>query len=163
MSAHGLADSHDPEAASAKMDSPSAVNGNDAVKNGQPDHPVSSPLASKAPSEGDDADMKSQLKKESIGGDIVVKQESGQPPKLARSSSQKVVRRPPQLFLHLPDSTEDALATFEPIESCWYANKYMGYTEHAMECDCAEEWGKVFSPVFPFCCLFNDHVLHGRE
>ncbi|KAJ5414550.1 hypothetical protein N7509_001177 [Penicillium cosmopolitanum] len=76
---------------------------------------------------------------ETVGGDILLKQEPGQPPKLSRSSSQKVVSRPPQLFDHLPDSTQDALATFEQIQACWYANKYMGYTEHAMECDCSEE------------------------
>jgi histone-lysine N-methyltransferase SETD2 len=82
---------------------------------------------------------------ETVGGDILLKQEPGQPPKLSRSSSQKVLSRPPQLFDHLPDSTQDALATFEQIQACWYANKYMGYTEHAMECDCSEEWGK-FDP-----------------
>lgn len=78
---------------------------------------------------------------EKIGGDITVKMEPGQPPKLARTAS-KVVARAPQLFLHLPDSTADARATFETMEDCTYANKYMGYTEHAMECDCAEEWGE---------------------
>lgn len=89
-----------------------------------------------------EATMKPDTEKETVGGDIVLKQEPGQPPKLSRSSSQKVVPRPPQLWTHLPDSTDDALATFEQMESCWYANKYMGWTEHAMECDCAEEWGK---------------------
>ena len=79
---------------------------------------------------------------EKIRGDVTVKLEPGQPPKLARSSSQKVVSRPAQLFLDLPDSTVEARSTFETLESCTYANKYMGYTEHAMECDCAEEWGK---------------------
>ncbi|KAL4868519.1 hypothetical protein BDV12DRAFT_102192 [Aspergillus spectabilis] len=77
---------------------------------------------------------------EKVGGDISVKLEPGQPPKLARSSSQKVVPRPPQLFLDLPDSTKEAKKSFEVIDYCQYANKYMGYTEHAMECDCAEEW-----------------------
>ncbi|KAL4890438.1 hypothetical protein BDV59DRAFT_93972 [Aspergillus ambiguus] len=77
---------------------------------------------------------------EKVGGDITVKLEPGQPPKLTRTSSQKVVARPPQLFSHLPDSTEEAEATFELMDTCTYANKYMGYTEHAMECDCAEEW-----------------------
>lgn len=81
---------------------------------------------------------------ETVGGNILVKQDPGQPPKSSRSSSQKAVSHPPQLFNHLPDSTQDALATFEQIEACWYANKYMGYTEHAMECDCAEEWGKFY-------------------
>lgn len=75
-----------------------------------------------------------------VGGGITVKQEPGQPPKLTRSSSQKVVARPPQLFSHLPDSTAEAQASFELMDTCTYANKYMGYTEHAMECDCAEEW-----------------------
>jgi histone-lysine N-methyltransferase SETD2 len=79
---------------------------------------------------------------EKVGGGISVKLEPGQPPKLARSSSQKVVPRPPQLFSHLPDSTRDSQKTFEVIQSCQYANKYMGYTEHAMECDCTEEWGE---------------------
>lgn len=79
---------------------------------------------------------------EKVGGDISVKLEPGQPPKLTRSSSQKVAARPPQLFLHLPNSTAQAEETFEVMDACTYANKYMGYTEHAMECDCAEEWGK---------------------
>ncbi|PYI22165.1 hypothetical protein BO99DRAFT_354298 [Aspergillus violaceofuscus CBS 115571] len=77
---------------------------------------------------------------EKVGGDISVKLEPGQPPKLTRSSSQKVAARPPQLFLQLPDSTAQAQETFEVMDACTYANKYMGYTEHAMECDCAEEW-----------------------
>lgn len=99
-----------------------------------------------------------EMKQETVGGDIVVKQEPGQPAKLSRSSSQKIVPRPPQLFSHLPDSTADALATFEQIDACWYANKYMGYTEHAMECDCAEEWGtyslfiRVYFLVFLVGC-----------
>ncbi|KAL4967761.1 SET and WW domain protein [Aspergillus stella-maris] len=82
---------------------------------------------------------------ERVGGGITVKLEPGQPPKLARSSSQKVVPRPPQLFLDLPDSTKEAQKSFEVIDSCQYANKYMGYTEHAMECDCAEEWDSASS------------------
>ncbi|KAE8144855.1 histone-lysine N-methyltransferase, H3 lysine-36 specific [Aspergillus avenaceus] len=82
---------------------------------------------------------------EKVGGGIVVKQEPGQPPKLTRSSSQKVVARPPQLFLNLPNSTAEARTTFELMETCTYANKYMGYTEHAMECDCTEEWEQSIS------------------
>lgn len=84
---------------------------------------------------------------EKLGGDITVKLEPGEPPKLARSSSQKVVSRPPQLFLDLPDRTAEAKSTFEVIEACSYGNKWMGYTEHAMECDCAEEWGES-SPFY---------------
>ena len=95
---------------------------------------------------------------EKVGGDITVRLEPGQPPKLARSTSQKVVPRPPPLFLDLPDSTEEARSSFEVMETCTYANKYMGYTEHAMECDCAEEWGKLFFflSLPPFFLFFLD-------
>ncbi|KAL4926085.1 SET and WW domain protein [Aspergillus undulatus] len=101
-------------------------------------------------SDSDEAGMKAEGNKdasliERVGGGITVKLEPGQPPKLARSSSQKVIPRPPQLFLDLPDSTKEAQKTFEVIESCQYANKYMGYTEHAMECDCPEEWDSASS------------------
>ncbi|EAU30568.1 conserved hypothetical protein [Aspergillus terreus NIH2624] len=48
------------------------------------------------------------MEEEKVGGGITVKLEPGQPPKLTRSSSQKVVARPPQLFSHLPDSTAEA-------------------------------------------------------
>lgn len=139
MSAHGYADTLTLEAAPAKMDSPSL--------NGDHTHDRSASSRSPIKEEPDTEDntMKSDPEKETVGGDIVLKEEPGQPPKLSRSSSQKVVPRPPQLWTHLPDSTDDALATFEKMEACWYANKYMGYTEHAMECDCAEEWGKSVS------------------
>jgi [histone H3]-lysine36 N-trimethyltransferase len=79
------------------------------------------------------------------GDGITVKMEPGQPPKLARSST-KVSAPPPQLFYHLPNSTAEAKATFDVMKICTYANKYMGYTEHGMECDCAEEWGKFLEP-----------------
>ncbi|PLB34689.1 SET and WW domain protein [Aspergillus candidus] len=87
-----------------------------------------------------DGDGDDDGEEEKVGGDITVKLEPGQPPKLTRSSSQKVVPRPPQLFTDLPDSTAEAKSTFSMMDMCTYANKYMGYTEHAMECDCAEEW-----------------------
>lgn len=177
MSAHDNADSQDSEAASSKMDSP-AVNGHGHASlkdNGQatrsprsplPRHkketstdantPITSPGRTPSSDSGaikDDPEMKQEM----VGGDIVVKQEPGQPLKLSRNSSQKITPRPPQLFSHLPDSTADALATFEQIETCWYANKYMGYTEHAMECDCAEEWGMysfLYHCVSFICLLF---------
>ncbi|KAJ5540577.1 hypothetical protein N7494_005653 [Penicillium frequentans] len=139
MSAHGT-DSHDLKAA---MDSPNG----DALKNGRSARTSRSPLPRQTSTPNshsvkEDTDMapESGTVEEKVGGDIVVKQEPGQPPKLSRSSSQKIVSRPPQLFSHLPDSTDDAKATFTQIEECWYANKYMGITEHAMECECAEEW-----------------------
>jgi histone-lysine N-methyltransferase SETD2 len=84
------------------------------------------------------------------GEQISIKREPSQPPKLARSASQKVVPRPPCLFGDLPDSTADAQATFQTLEFCTYMNKHMGYTEHAMECDCAEEWGKLISSLYQY-------------
>lgn len=93
--------------------------------------------------EVDSDENMSHLKTSSIGADITLKQEPGKPPKLARSSSQKVIARPPQLFSHLPDSVNEARQTFEVINDCIYGSKYMGHTEHAMECDCSEEWGKL--------------------
>lgn len=81
-----------------------------------------------------------------IGGDITVKQEPGQPPKLSRSSTKKMPSRPPPIFSDLEDSTQDALKSFEPLSACIYANKYLGTTEHALECDCSEDWGK-FVPL----------------
>jgi [histone H3]-lysine36 N-trimethyltransferase len=105
---------------------------------------------------------RSPIKKESNGGEgekktegsIPIKLEPSQPARLSRSSS-KVVARPSRLFDHLPNSTTDAQATFETMDVCTYTNKYMGSTEHAMECDCAEEWGKLDFPIFlRWCFLF---------
>ncbi|KAJ5320567.1 hypothetical protein N7508_000850 [Penicillium antarcticum] len=100
--------------------------------------PLRSPLPKKE-SPGSQSDAPEMKMKEEKPDEMRLKQEPGSRPRLSRSSSQKV-SRPPPLYTHLPDSTKDALATFEQINGCFYANKYMGYTEHAMECDCAEEW-----------------------
>ena len=80
---------------------------------------------------------------EVIGGDITLKMEPGQPPKLARTASQKVTMKAPLLFDHYDDKTQEATSIFHVITDCSYSNKSMGSTEHAMECDCAEEWGKM--------------------
>ena len=80
---------------------------------------------------------------QTISADISVKMEPGQPLKLARTSSQKVMTRPTRLFDNLADMTADAKNTFQVISQCIYAAKYLGTTEHAMECDCAEEWSKT--------------------
>jgi hypothetical protein len=85
---------------------------------------------------------------EIIGGEITLKQEPGQPPKLARSSTQKVMAKPTPLFDHYPDRTSEATSIFEVIRDCTYSNKSLGSTEHAMECDCNEEWGKNFPTSF---------------
>lgn len=81
---------------------------------------------------------------ETIGAEVTLKLEPGKPPKLARSTSHKVEKRPPPRFLDYEDSTPEARSTFSTIQECTYANKYLGTTEHALECDCAEEWGKLF-------------------
>ena len=80
--------------------------------------------------------------KDKVGGDVTLKMEPGQPPKLSRSASQKVVSRAAPLFDDLPDATVEAKSSFSAIDACTYSNKFLGYTEHAMECDCSEEWGK---------------------
>lgn len=82
------------------------------------------------------------METEVVGGDITVKLEPGQAPKLSRTNTKKIPFRQPPLFLDARDSTAEALSTFERIDDCSYANKYLGYTEHALECDCSEEWGK---------------------
>jgi len=87
-----------------------------------------------------------------IGGDVTVKMEPDQPPKLARSMSQKIVAGAPQLFNDYSSKTEEAQGHFQLISNCTYANKYLGYTEHgSMDCDCAEEWGMSTSFCYKTC------------
>ena len=76
-----------------------------------------------------------------IKADVVVKQEPGQPPKLSRMASQKISTKAASLYLDYPDKTNEATSSFQVISDCIYAAKYLGATEHAFECDCAEEWG----------------------
>jgi [histone H3]-lysine36 N-trimethyltransferase len=95
--------------------------------------------------------------KEKAGGQISQKMEAGQPPKLARSATQKVVSRVAPLFDDLPDATIEAKSSFSVIDACTYSNKFLGYTEHAMECDCSEEWGK--RPSLPLRMV----LLEGRK
>lgn len=77
-----------------------------------------------------------------VGGEVTLKQEPGKPPKLSRTISRKVERRPPPMFNDYKDSTSEATSTFQVITECSYANKNLGSTDPALECDCAEEWGK---------------------
>ncbi|PSK45227.1 Histone-lysine N-methyltransferase, H3 lysine-36 specific [Elsinoe australis] len=79
-------------------------------------------------------------KQETVGGDITLKMEPGEPPKLSRRTSQKVPARPPPDFSHLPDATPEATSTFQLLQGCSYAAKYLGSTEAPLECDCSEEW-----------------------
>lgn len=79
---------------------------------------------------------------EKIGGDVELKLESGDRPKLVRKQSQKVKARPPQLFHEYEDKTAEATSVFSLLGECVYANKHMGETDPALECECQEEWGK---------------------
>lgn len=96
---------------------------------------------------------------ETIGGEVTLKLEPGKPPKLARSTSHKVEKRPPQLFHDYEDKTNEAKGTFSTLSECTYANKFLGTTEHALECDCAEEWGKLFVAISHHAAVLIDcHV-----
>ena len=79
---------------------------------------------------------------QTLGGDITLKLEPGQPPKLSRTALHKVIAKAPQMFGHYEDKTQEATSVFQIITECSYSAKYLGSTEHAMECDCIEEWGK---------------------
>lgn len=79
---------------------------------------------------------------ETVGGDVILKHEPGHPPKLTRTSSQKIISRAAPLFTAYADKTGESKDTFTVIPGCIYSNKSIGSTEQAMECDCAEEWGK---------------------
>lgn len=143
------------EMEASALDSPMSV-----VKSEQPDQPSTPSVKSESLPVKAEPSEEDALITSSVGGDITLKQEPGKPPKLARSASQKVIARPPQLFDHLPNSVNEACESFEVIGNCIYSSKYMGHTEHAMECDCAEEWGKfslhiffLFSLIFVYSML----------
>jgi hypothetical protein len=99
--------------------------------------PIKSQSASQTPK------SESEGVEEIIEGDITVSVEPGKPPKLSRKSAQKVIARPPTLFLDVPDATQEASGVFQLIKDCIYGSKYMGYSEQdALDCDCSEEWRK---------------------
>lgn len=107
-----------------------------AARNSTSQSPVKKQSASQTPKSEDDEE-------EVIEGDIIVTVEPGKGPKLSRKSSQKVVARPPQLFDHVEDSTEEAVTVFQAIKDCIYGSKYMGSSEHdPLDCDCSEQWGE---------------------
>lgn len=110
-----------------------------------------SPIPSEKPSQSPDA-MK-EGHEESFGGEVVVKMELGHPPKFARSSSQRTTSRSPPLFHSYEDKTEESKDHFQIIPACVYSSKYIGSTEHAMECDCTEEWGKTVELFVITICL----------
>lgn len=82
-------------------------------------------------------------REDATAGDVVLKTEPGHPPKLTRTPSQKVPARAAAIFSTYPDKTDECKETFQVISSCIYSSKQIGSTEQAMECDCAEEWGKT--------------------
>ncbi|KIV99930.1 hypothetical protein, variant [Verruconis gallopava] len=57
-----------------------------------------------------------------------------------RTESIKIISRPPPLFNDEPDMYDEATSSFEVIEDCIYAAKWLGTTEHAMDCDCRENY-----------------------
>jgi len=69
--------------------------------------------------------------------------ESAKPSRPARAASHKAAARPRPLYLDLPDATAAAQATFAVLPECTYANRYIGTTDPALECDCASEWDPV--------------------
>ena len=100
----------------------------------------------------------SEKHEEVVGGEVTLKQEPGHPPKLARSSSHRVISKPPPLFCDQPSKTEDSKKTFQVLEQCSYTSKYIGSTEHgSMDCDCAEEWGK---PTIHACNCVHASILN---
>lgn len=80
------------------------------------------------------------VKEEIISAEFSVKMEPGKTPKLARTASKKVIARQPEMFNDEPDAYVEATSSFSVITDCIYANKHMGSTEPALECDCQEEW-----------------------
>lgn len=114
---------------------------------------IQSPVKASRSPDGSDVSKSEEI----VGGKVIVKMEPGQPPKLARSSSQKVPVRPVQLFVDYESKTEEARRVFDAIPTCAYSSKFMGATEHGMDCDCSEEWGKAHSIIFshlPFPLIF---------
>ena len=96
-----------------------------------------------------------------VGGDITVKMEPGQAPKLARSSSKNIPLRPAAKFSDVPDAAPEAKKGYESLDKCMYANKYLGTTDPALECDCAGEWGKFNTPSH-FLLVVPNLSMSGR-
>lgn len=124
----------------------------------EPDFPARTPTPSAIPprlksrprsqspavKQGSEAPSPSSItshEEEVVGGDITLKMEPGKTPKLSRTAPQRVVARPPPLFVDSVDATEEAKETFAVLAECSYANKHIGTTDPALECDCSEEWG----------------------
>jgi len=111
--------------------------------------PDSIPRSAKDPSEEkspSSRDSSKDEKTETLEAGITVTSEPGEAPKLSRSASKQVARRPAQLFDHLPSATAEATSTFEILKDCTYQTKYIGSSNQEEEdnlvCDCKPEWGR---------------------
>lgn len=100
----------------------------------------SSTLKAKPKAEPDAATVK--IEPNHTNGEVSPKKEAMPPTAKSRRSTKKNVPRIAPLFDDLPDATDEANSGYQVINACIYQNKFLGYTEHAMECDCNEEWGK---------------------
>jgi [histone H3]-lysine36 N-trimethyltransferase len=108
-----------------------------AMANSTSQSPVKKQSASQSPVSRDGEEV--------IGGGITLVVENGKPPKLSRKASQKIIPRPAPLFNDLLDSTEEATSVFSLIKDCIYGGRTMGQSPHdSMDCDCSEEWSKLF-------------------
>lgn len=87
--------------------------------------------------------MTESAHREVVDQDEIVNLEPSLPPKLSRMASLKVLPKPITLFDAYANKTEESKSNFQVIEACIYSSKQIGSTEQAMECDCAEEWGKT--------------------
>jgi len=105
-------------------------------------NPSSSASTPRAKSEAEDSAVK--VEHDITNGHNSPNMEQPVRPKKGVRSSKKNPARVAPLFDDLPDATEQANSAYTVIDSCTYQNKYLGYTEHAMECDCAEEWGESY-------------------
>lgn len=78
-------------------------------------------------------------------------------PKPLRKSSKPSISRPPVLFDHLPDATQEAVRGFAVLSDCVYASKALGNSDQeTLDCDCEEEYRMRFAqpppPPCPFPC-----------
>ena len=108
--------------------------------------PVGTKKASRSPGKMEAVSRLPVLKTEEeeiVGGEVTLKQEPGKQPKLSRTTSHKVEKRAPQLFLEYPDATADATKTFTVLTDCSYTPKDLGTTDVVLDCDCSEEWGML--------------------
>lgn len=64
------------------------------------------------------------------------------PTKTSRAAASKLPPRIAPLLDHLPDVYDEATSTFAVLDACTYQNKYLGFSDHALDCDCSEEWGQ---------------------